>query len=886
MPKKPLLSYFSSKELDTILEEAYKTLEEVGLYLPNSKAKKIFKSAGAKEAQKDNILIPRQLIKEVLDSHNSKFKLYSQTAKDYLQLEIGNTFFGPGSDLQYTIDIETNEPRKTESRDVARNISIIDSLEQFDFLMSTGLPHEVDPEELYPEVFKLMVLNSDKPIVITATTLEDIEKIYEIGKQVAGSSASLREKPFFAAYLEPVSPLKMESNIADRIMFCAEKGIPYLFAAGANIAIEAPGTPEDAIIQGTAESLSGMVLGYLINPDNKFIFAANSADFDSNAGIVSYGGPGWSKTMAYYAEIARKLNLPTWGFGGSTDSNSIDAQAGAEAMFSLIFAQLSGATLVHDVGYLSHGDMGDPKAYLFNAEFIDRAKWMVNRGLIIPGEAIEVISDVKSGRLKSFLDAEHTFRNYKNNYHPQNWVDRGNYDEVEKSLLEKLQEETCKILEKNPEVLKGKIKTKREEEKAREKAEINIRTAKKKRTLAEIFQESANNPQELKAFLEEEIENGTPPNKLYSDLVNALSQSIEDTNLVFQLAYGRLFDKVADVVTSKMETKIEGTPLVLATVEGDMHYVGKTLVGQLAGMSGYKIIDKGIDAKTGETILSALDNEASLIGLSALLTTTRDNMKKTIKALKATGLKDQVGVIVGGAVIDKNYANSIGADAYEKSASNAGKALDDISEWFEGNYERKNSEEFMIIGESINSISNKIKRALETKDEKAIIEMVKKQVQGGAKYIDIAVSHLGELDRQKKAIQWAVRTIQKEFDTPLCLDSDDYRVIEAGFQAYRKSKGIPIINSATLEKKRLENMVRLASEYNSSIVFQAAEGPTLEVKLDMVNNFIQHASDKGIPISNIFVDPGLETTANNPTSAKIALQTISALKDKYPELNS
>lgn len=372
MSRKPLLSYFSEKELEAILEESFKVLENTGIYCPNKKAKDLLRNAGAKEPIKDNLTLSKELVLDVLENHhNPRFKLFNQTGDKFLQLEIGNTFYGPGSDLQCIIDLKTDKIRPTQLKDVATNISVVDSLDSFDFLMSTGLPCDVSPQELYAEVFKTMTLNSDKPIVATATTVEDIEKIHEIALKITGGKNSFKLKPFYTAYLEPVSPLKIESDIAEKVMFCAKNNIPLLFAAGANISVQAPGTPEGAVIQGTAESLSGLVLAYLTNPEVKFIFGANSADFDGNKGIVSYGGPGWSKTMAYYAEIAKKLNLPVWGAAGCTDSNRLDAQAGMEKTLSLLTAELCGSTLIHDVGYLGHGNLADTRAYVFDSE-IDR----------------------------------------------------------------------------------------------------------------------------------------------------------------------------------------------------------------------------------------------------------------------------------------------------------------------------------------------------------------------------------------------------------------------------------------------------------------------------------------------------------------------------------
>ncbi|MBL7100797.1 MAG: trimethylamine methyltransferase family protein [Nanoarchaeota archaeon] len=889
MARNSQIKYFSEKEIETIINTALEVLESSGIYIPNKKAKELLKNEGAKEREENYLTIPRDLVQKVISDVPPRFKLWNQTGTDFLQLEIGNTFYGPGSDLQYTVDLETGKTKKTEVEDIARNIALIDRLPQFDFLMSTGLPCDVASEDIYKKVFEIMVLNSNKPIIGTATNLEDIKKMHEVAIKVAGSQESFSEKPFYLAYLEPVSPLKIEEDIANKIMFCSEKDIPMLFAAGANISVQAPGTCEGAVIQGTAEALSGLVLANLVNPKAKFVFGANSADFDAKEGIVSYGGPGWSKTMAYYAEIARRLNLPVWGAAGCTDSNKIDAQTGFEAALSILMAELSTSTLVHDIGYLSHGDLNDPRNYVFNSEIIGRVRWLSKRGELEPERVKKEIEAVVNGEIGTFLESGYTFEKHGELYAPQSWIDRSNHAESKESLGERLRKEVNLILGEHKPVVEGEIKTKRkEEEKKKEKIKIEKEN---KKSLEELFKDSPGKPGVIKDYLTEKLEEGSVPKELYSKLIKSFEKSIEGTdenvNLVFLLAYANLFENSSEPLLKLMENNEEKTPLILATVESDLHYVGKNIVSPLAGVSGYNVIDKGIDAKTGELINAIIENDSSLIGLSALLTTTRDNMKKTIKCLKALGMKDQVGVIVGGAVIDEAYAKSIEADSYRKNAGDVGEALNEIKDYFLENAQRKSVKDgsFKVIGESINSISKKVKKALEEKDEETILEIARKQEKNGAKYIDIAVSHLGGLEEQKEAMEWVVKLLQKNIDTPLCLDSDDYKVIKAGLKVYETNKSSPLINSVTLEEERLNNMVRLAKEHDAQLVFQAAEGQTLDMKISIVNQFLEYAQGEGISEDRVFVDPGLETMAHNPESAKLALQTVSTLKDKYPQLH-
>jgi 5-methyltetrahydrofolate--homocysteine methyltransferase len=110
--------------------------------------------------------------------------------------------------------------------------------------------------------------------------------------------------------------------------------------------------------------------------------------------------------------------------------------------------------------------------------------------------------------------------------------------------------------------------------------------------------------------------------------------------------------------------------MVIGTVKGDLHDIGKNLVAMMLEGVGFEIIDLGVDVAP-IAFVDAARNGASLIGMSALLTTTMNNMSITIEALKAAGLRDKVKILVGGAPVTQDYADSIGADAFARDASSA-----------------------------------------------------------------------------------------------------------------------------------------------------------------------------------------------------------------------
>jgi 5-methyltetrahydrofolate--homocysteine methyltransferase len=111
--------------------------------------------------------------------------------------------------------------------------------------------------------------------------------------------------------------------------------------------------------------------------------------------------------------------------------------------------------------------------------------------------------------------------------------------------------------------------------------------------------------------------------------------------------------------------------VVIGTVKGDLHDIGKNLVASMLEGAGFEVIDLGVDVGPDKFIAEAQAKKANLIALSALLTTTMPNMRSIVEELKKTGMRDQIKVIVGGAPVTQRYADEIGADGYSDNANGA-----------------------------------------------------------------------------------------------------------------------------------------------------------------------------------------------------------------------
>jgi 5-methyltetrahydrofolate--homocysteine methyltransferase len=108
--------------------------------------------------------------------------------------------------------------------------------------------------------------------------------------------------------------------------------------------------------------------------------------------------------------------------------------------------------------------------------------------------------------------------------------------------------------------------------------------------------------------------------------------------------------------------------IVMGTVQGDLHDIGKNLVGMMCEGAGFEVIDLGFNVPPEQFVAAVKEHQPSVVGMSALLTTTMRSMGHTIKALEEAGLRDRVKIMVGGAPVDSDFANRIGADGYGSNA--------------------------------------------------------------------------------------------------------------------------------------------------------------------------------------------------------------------------
>jgi len=422
----PTIRMLSDEQVEAIHHTSLDILSQTGIVMKNAVGRELLLDAGAWESEQ-RLKVPPLLVMDAIASAPPRIPMFNRLGELTMPLEANKVFFGPGSDCPFTIDLETGQRRQATAEDVRRIAKLCDGLGQIDFVMSMGTPSDVPPLDHYLHSFINMIRGSVKPNVYTANNREDMEAIYRIACAVAGGETELREKPFLLHYAEPISPLLFNDESVDKLLFCAEKGIPVTYLPSPNTGGGGPITLAGALALGNAECLAGLALSQLVRPGTPFLYGMNTAALDMKSAIVSYGSPEWPLGMAACADLARYYDLPVWGTAGATDSKVVDAQAGIEATVSVMTAFLTRCNLVHDVGYIEYGTTSSMEMLVVVDEIIRDARYVMG-GVEVSERTLarEAIHRARPGG--GFLADDHTLDNWKWAQWQPALIDRMRYD--------------------------------------------------------------------------------------------------------------------------------------------------------------------------------------------------------------------------------------------------------------------------------------------------------------------------------------------------------------------------------------------------------------------------------------------------------------------------
>ncbi|MFW6048667.1 MAG: trimethylamine methyltransferase family protein [Candidatus Bipolaricaulota bacterium] len=480
----PLLNLFPEEDIDKIHAASLELLERTGVEIHHPRALELLDDAGARIHDGDLVKFPSHLIQEAVSSAPERVTVADRLGERTLFLEGSNVYYGTGSDLKYTYDVETGERRPSTLQDIEMSARVADGLKNIDFLLTYAMANELDQEVVDLHHFYAMTKNSVKPMVLTpfssGTTKTMLKGIYEVATEIAGGERELESNPFIILYGQFTSPFQHGEMDLERLLFCSDHNLPIVYAPTIMASASGPATLAGSLAIGNAEILAGLTISQLNNPGAPFIYGGHVAPLDPRTSVFSYGNPEWHMSSAALMQLSNRYRLPSWSTGGCTDSKLFDGQAVGEAVYSILLSGLSGANLVHDVGYLESGLAGDLNYVAALDEFIGLTRKILS-GYSVDEErlAVDLIDELGPGG--DFLSQRHTVEHFKEETWIPGLLDRQGYmsweQEGAKTFKERANEKVEDIIENHePEEIAGDKREKIEEiiartsEKARQKA--------------------------------------------------------------------------------------------------------------------------------------------------------------------------------------------------------------------------------------------------------------------------------------------------------------------------------------------------------------------------------------------------------------------------------
>lgn len=423
---KPQLRVLGADQVEQLHLATLELLERTGIEITHRRALEILDGAGA-HVDGERVRMPAWLVEDAIRKAPSRVVLGRRDGERSVFLESDKVWFGPSVDCVDYLDPLTGERSRFVSDNCRVTSTVADALPNFTWVMTIGMADDVDADIADRVIAKQTFTYCEKPMVFSCQDVDGMRDIYEMALLIAGGEDRFRQAPPVAHLSDPISPLLYYDVAVEKILFCAEKGIPLINYPAPQAGSTAPASFAGTIVQSSAESLSGLVLTQLVRPGAPFIYGAFATVMDMRTTVFSYGAPEMNLMVAALAQMAQHYRLPFFGAAGCSDAKFPDAQAAAEAAFSCLSSALSGANLVHDAGWLDHGSVASPAYMVLVNEILD----MVNHftpGIEISDEtlALDVMDRVGPGG--HYLEEGHTYKHFRDVWY-SDLFDRSIYDE-------------------------------------------------------------------------------------------------------------------------------------------------------------------------------------------------------------------------------------------------------------------------------------------------------------------------------------------------------------------------------------------------------------------------------------------------------------------------
>ena len=426
---RPTLKVFTDSLVQQIIEEGMELLVDPGVRVHNQAALELLAAAGARVNFDSQVaLIPESLVRQALATTPSSFDLYDLEGKAVVHYGGDAIHFDPGSAGISVLDVRTGQQRPPVTADFIQWVKLVETLPQIDAQSTAMVCTDVAEEigDLYRMYLALLYMR--KPIITGAFRKDTWWTMRELLAAVRGGAAELVAKPLAVFDVCPSPPLLWSDLTCQNLIDCARSGIPAQLVSMPLSGATSPVTLAAAVVQHTAECLSGIVIHQLAKSGAPIVWGGSPAAFDMREGTTPMGAAETWLIDAGYVQVGKSLNLPTHVYMGMSDAKLVDAQCGLESMGGALSAALMGANMVSGAGMLDFETCLSFEKLVIDAEIIGLSKRMVT-GIEPREDPIALTVMRQMGHRSDYLSLPHTRKWFRKElYIPSEVIDRGSYD--------------------------------------------------------------------------------------------------------------------------------------------------------------------------------------------------------------------------------------------------------------------------------------------------------------------------------------------------------------------------------------------------------------------------------------------------------------------------
>jgi trimethylamine--corrinoid protein Co-methyltransferase len=350
---RPRLQVLEPPLISSIVDEAKRLLDEVGMEIRGAKMRERLLEEGLPTTADGRVRFPPDVVDRAIESAPSSFKLFDRDGIERADLGGDRVHYVPGSSGLRVLDHRTGEARLANTTDFVEYIRLGDGLEHLGYLATAFSTNEdIEPQVSDAWRLYLVLTNTKRPVVSGAFTEHGVERMVEMMALFRRDRADLIERPMSIFTVTATGNFRYSEDSCQNLMDCVDAGIPVEIVPVTLMGLIAPVTVVGATVFHTADVLAGITMAQVVRPGAPVLFGGAPATFHMKIASSPMAAIEAQLLDVAYVEVAKSLGLPTQSYMALSEAKEVDAQAGAETFGSALLAALAGVNSVSGPGML------------------------------------------------------------------------------------------------------------------------------------------------------------------------------------------------------------------------------------------------------------------------------------------------------------------------------------------------------------------------------------------------------------------------------------------------------------------------------------------------------------------------------------------------------